>query len=243
MIYCFDLDNTLCRTPGNRYDLSEPIQDMIDRVNYLYNNGHRVIIYTARGMSRFQGNVDSVVHEYYSLTKNQLAEWGVKYHSLKLGKPSFDIFIDDKNLTIQKFRRNVKPKVGLVAGAFDVIHPGYIEMFQECKVHCDRLLVALHIDPSLERREKPFPVLTATERQDILYALKYVDEVRHYKTEAELVEVLQTSKPDIRFLGDDYIGTKETGHELGIPVHYIKRDHGWSTTKFKKLIAGQVLAG
>ena len=49
--------------------------------------------------------------------------------------------------------------------------------------------------------------------------------------------LLNKIKPDVRFLGDDYIGRTFTGDDLNIPIVYLDRSHGWSTTKFKNLIA------
>lgn len=72
-------------------------------------------------------------------------------------------------------------------------------------------------------------------------SIKYIDNVFIYTTESELWELLKIIKPNIRFLGDDYIGRIEfTGSELNIPIHYLNRSHGWSTTKFKKLIADSI---
>ena len=48
---------------------------------------------------------------------------------------------------------------GVIAGNFDVIHPGYIHLFNQCKKHCDKLLIFLHEDPSLERSQKLKPIL------------------------------------------------------------------------------------
>ena len=57
-----------------------------------------------------------------------------------------------------------------------------------------------------------------------------------------MIELLKSGKFNVRFLGDDYIGKLYTGNELNIDVHYISRSHGWSTTKFKKLIAETIKA-
>jgi len=132
-------------------------------------------------------------------------------------------------------------KKGVIAGNFDVIHPGYIAMFKECKANCDEFLVLLHSDPSIERPEKIKPILSVQERDEMLMSIKYIDNVFVYDTEADLVNLLGLIKPNIRFLGDDYKGKKYTGDHLGIPVHYLDRSHGWSTTKFKKLIAKSIL--
>ena len=128
-------------------------------------------------------------------------------------------------------------KTGVIAGNFDVIHPGYIKMFKECKSYCQQFVILLHVDPSIERPEKLKPILTKEERTEVLTSIKWIDSIAYYTYEKELVELLKALEPDIRFLGDDYRGKTYTGFELDIPVHYLNRDHGWSTTKFKKLIA------
>ena len=127
--------------------------------------------------------------------------------------------------------------VGIIAGNFDVIHPGYIKMFKECKSYCKQFIVLLHIDPSIERPEKLKPILTKEERTEILTSIRFINGIAYYTYEKELVDLIKRLSPDIRFLGDDYRGKTYTGFELDVPVHYLNRDHGWSTTKFKKLIA------
>ena len=130
--------------------------------------------------------------------------------------------------------------IGVIAGNFDVIHPGYIYMFDECKEHCDILLLLLHEDPSIERMEKIKPILSLNERIVILSSMKQIDKITTYKTETDLYNILKEKQIDIRFLGDDYRDKSFTGDDLNIPVHYLDRSHGWSTTKFKKLIAESV---
>jgi len=134
--------------------------------------------------------------------------------------------------------------VGIIAGNFDVIHPGYIHMFNEIKKHCDHLIVLLHTDPTVERPEKCKPILSTEERVSVLHSLKQVDEIVEYTLESELYSYLLDNYHHIslRFLGDDYIDKSFTGDNLPIEIHYINRDHGWSTTKFKKLIANEILS-
>lgn len=86
-----DIDNTICNTPdtiSNKYELSEPIKDRIEYINTLYDKGNTITYWTARG------NKSGI--NYEELTKNQLEKWDCKYHHLKMNKPSFDLFIDDK---------------------------------------------------------------------------------------------------------------------------------------------------
>ena len=127
--------------------------------------------------------------------------------------------------------------IGVIAGNFDVIHPGYIKMFKEMKSVCNNVIILLHTDPSIERPEKIKPILSVQERDELLMSIKYIDNVFTYDTESELIELLKGLNPDVRFLGDDYKGKPFTGYDLKIPIHYLNRDHGWSTTKFKTLIS------
>lgn len=131
-------------------------------------------------------------------------------------------------------------QVGMIAGNFDIIHMGYIHMFDECADHCDHLIVFLHDDPSVERKNKLKPIHTITERKKLLASFNQIQEIVPYSTEAELYALISSRKIDIRFLGDDYKNKDFTGKDLNIPIHYLDRSHGWSTTKFKQLIANSI---
>lgn len=130
--------------------------------------------------------------------------------------------------------------VGVIAGNFDVIHPGYIEMFTECVRNCDDLIVFLQEDPTVERPEKCKPILNVDDRIKILMSLRQINQVMVYNLESELYNLLNKIKPDVRFLGEDYIGRRFTGDDMDIPIVYLDRSHGWSTTKFKNLIANSL---
>ena len=93
--FCFDLDQTLCVTPGTDYEKSEPIQERIDKVNWLYLKGNRIIIFTARGS---KSGVD-----FSNLTSNKLKTWGLKFHELILGKPFAHFYIDDLAVHSESF--------------------------------------------------------------------------------------------------------------------------------------------
>ena len=128
-------------------------------------------------------------------------------------------------------------KKGVIAGNFDVMHPGYIKMFKECAENCDCLIVLLHTDPSIERPHKLKPILSIEERKEMLYELKSICDIFVYTYEEQLLDLLKLGEFNVRFLGDDYKGKPFTGDNLNIPIYYLNRDHGWSTTKFKKLIS------
>jgi cytidyltransferase-like protein len=136
---------------------------------------------------------------------------------------------------------NKKQTVGFTAGNFDLLHPGYIYTFEDAKKHCDKFIVFLQRDPSLHRKSKYKPVIPPYERYRALMAIKYIDEVFMYQTEEELLKLIEFFKPDVRILGEDYIGEKFTGDHLPIKVVYTSRAHDWSTTRLKDLITLQTI--
>jgi glycerol-3-phosphate cytidylyltransferase len=131
--------------------------------------------------------------------------------------------------------------IGFTAGNFDLLHPGYIYTFETAKQHCDWFIVFLQRDPSLHRKSKYKPVIPIYERYKTLMSIRYIDEVFVYQTEEELLDLIKFFKPDVRILGEDYIGKPFTGDNLPIKVIYTTRSHDWSTTKIKDLIAKQTI--
>ena len=134
-----------------------------------------------------------------------------------------------------------KEILGFTAGNFDLLHPGYIRCFREAKRHCDRFIVFLQIDPSLNRKSKYKPVISLYNRYEALMSIKYIDDVYTYQTEEELYDLIRFWKPDIRILGEDYIGKPFTGDDLPPRIVYTTRSHEWSTTKLKDLITKQTI--
>lgn len=128
-------------------------------------------------------------------------------------------------------------RVGIVASCFDLFHTGHILMLIEAKENCDRLVVALQSDPTIDRPEKNKPIQGLFERYVQVEACKYVDQIIPYDTEADLHNLLAGYDWDVRFLGDDYYGrTDFTGAELDIPIYYCSRKHSYSSSGLRKRI-------
>ena len=127
-------------------------------------------------------------------------------------------------------------KIGLIAGSFDLIHPGYIRMFKEAKEHCDILIIALQSDPTIDRPNKCKPVQTLEERKEILESLREIDRVIIYSDEKNLYHLLKTADYDVRILGIEYKDSEYNGKDLGKEVAWISRNHEYSTTNLKEKI-------
>lgn len=236
MKYCFDIDGTLCYTPNNElgkpdYVNAKPFPFMVGQVNRLYDEGNYIILQTARGKG---SGID-----WTDYTKEQLENWGYKYHELfpMFCKPTADIFIDDKGINVEDWKKRQPATKGIIAGSFDIIHPGYVRMFRDAKCHCNYLTIALHRDPSTERSHKLSPVHSIYERTEILLSMKDIDSIVYYSCEEEFLNYLRSGEYDIRFLGTDYKQGCYTGKDIDIKIIWLNReDHDYSTTKLKKQI-------
>lgn len=127
-------------------------------------------------------------------------------------------------------------KKGFTAGAFDLFHIGHARMFKECKTVCDYLIIGLQTDPTLDRAYKNKPTQSLEERKEVLEAIKYIDEVIIYNTEADLHDILKTLDIDIRIIGEDWKGKEYTGHELPIEMYFNSRNHTYSTSSLRKRV-------
>ncbi|MEX0933824.1 MAG: adenylyltransferase/cytidyltransferase family protein [Candidatus Paceibacterota bacterium] len=127
-------------------------------------------------------------------------------------------------------------KRGITAGSFDLLHPGHILMFKECKEVCDYLIVALQSDPTIDRPEKNKPIQSIDERKEMLDALRFVDEIILYDTEDELYKLLQTLPITIRILGADWKGQRFTGDDLPLEVYFNSRNHSHSTNALRRRV-------
>ena len=99
-----DVDGTICNNPelpnfsdqSLDYSKAEPLYARIDAINDLYDEGHNITYWTARGCH--SGN------DFTELTRNQLEKWGCKYHDIQVGnKPHFDMYICDKSYNSESY--------------------------------------------------------------------------------------------------------------------------------------------
>ena len=103
-LFCFDLDGVICKNTKYKnsnlinYNKSKPIPVAVKAINKLYHDGHTIVIYTARGMTIYNGNISLVKKKLFKITTNSLKSWKLKYHKLILGKIYYDFIIDDKSI-------------------------------------------------------------------------------------------------------------------------------------------------
>lgn len=102
-----DIDDTICYTENRDFDNSIPNQPVIDKINELYDNGWKIILFTARG-GKSCNTLEEKELKYRDITERWLKKHNVKYSKLMFGKPNADYYVDDKNISIDEFVRSKK---------------------------------------------------------------------------------------------------------------------------------------
>lgn len=97
-----DIDDTICFTENRDFNNSKPNQEVITRINQLYDENWRIILFTARG-GKSCNTLEEKEHKYRAITEKWLEEHNVKYNELMFGKPNADYYVDDKNISIREF--------------------------------------------------------------------------------------------------------------------------------------------
>lgn len=135
---------------------------------------------------------------------------------------------------------NKNKTVGITCSTFDLLHTGHIIMLEECKKHCDFLICALQVDPTIDRKEKNKPIQSLVERYIQLDAVKFVDKIIPYSTEEELLTIFTSLDLDVRIIGEEYkdkeFTAKDVCRKRGIKLVYNKREHNFSTTNLRERI-------
>jgi glycerol-3-phosphate cytidylyltransferase len=132
---------------------------------------------------------------------------------------------------------HINKNIGVTFSCWDLLHAGHQLFLADSKDNCDILCVGLQTDPTIDRPEKNIPVQSLEERKIQLKSCRYVDYYFIYDTEKALYASLLTLQPNVRFLGDDYVGKKFTGSDLPIQIFFHPRsNHTYSTTNLRKII-------
>lgn len=134
-----------------------------------------------------------------------------------------------------------KYKIGFVAGFFDIIHEGHIQILEQAKAQCEQLIVAVGTDEFMKIRKRRESVLDYSERSRIVGAIRYVDKVVE-ETDLDKISAYQKYKFDVMFAGDDhqqepiYIRDAEIlKTKYGVDTIFIKRSN-ISSTKIRRRI-------
>ena len=134
-----------------------------------------------------------------------------------------------------------RPHIGITFGCFDLFHAGHSIMLEQCKQHCEQLIVGLQTDPTIDRSFKNKPVQSVFERFAQLQACRWVDSIIPYETEKDLMNILSIADVRKRFLGEEYKGQFIYGQDIceqrKIELVFIERKHGYSSRELRKRVS------
>ncbi len=126
-------------------------------------------------------------------------------------------------------------KVGFTNGCFDLLHPGHISLLRQAKAACDKLIIGLNSDASVQRLKGPTrPVQSETARGTVLASLADIANVVIFDQDTPL-ELIKVIRPDVLVKGADYTIDKVVGapevQSWGGKVVLATLVEGQSTTK------------
>lgn len=225
--YVVDVDGTICNDTGGNYELAKPILYRIEHFNKLFDQGHEVHYWTARG-----GRSGIT---WSDKTKRQLDEWGVKYTTFSTGKKPYDVLVDDRAFNADSYFSALSKSKIFVNGTFDILHVGHLSMLKYAK-NLGTVTVAIDGDERVKKLKGPNrPINSERERKAMLLALKYVDHVVIFNTDEELRELV--GQHDVMVKGADYKGKPIIGQDVCKELVFFDVVSGFSTTeKIKQII-------
>jgi D-beta-D-heptose 7-phosphate kinase/D-beta-D-heptose 1-phosphate adenosyltransferase len=110
--------------------------------------------------------------------------------------------------------RAAKLKIGFTNGCFDLLHPGHVSLLGQARAACDRLIVGLNSDASVQRlKGEGRPVQAEAARAAVLASLAAVDAVVVFAEDTPL-SLIEAFRPDVLVKGADYSKAQVVGADL-----------------------------
>jgi capsule biosynthesis phosphatase len=98
-----DIDDTILTTKNRDYDNSQPKMEVIVGLRALKSAGWRIVLHTARGQGRSNGNIDLVREDVAREVETFCSKFDVPYDELILGKVWAAVYLDDKAMRPEEF--------------------------------------------------------------------------------------------------------------------------------------------
>lgn len=131
-------------------------------------------------------------------------------------------------------------------GTFDLFHAGHVEFLKKCALMSNEVIVSLNTDEFIEAYKGNPPVMTYKERESVLKACVWVDEVIPNRGDADSKPAILEAKPDIVAIGSDWARkdyysqmqfTQDWLDDHDITLTYIPYTSGISSTDIKDRLA------
>lgn len=125
-------------------------------------------------------------------------------------------------------------------GCFDVIHPGHLKMLKYCAMLGEHVIVGIDSDRRVKKlKGSDRPVNSEEVRKFILMNFRWVNEVKIFDNEQELIQLVADYSPDYMVVGSDWKGKTVIGSEHAKELRYYKRIDEYSTSKIIESITNR----
>ena len=188
MTYCFDIDGTICNKDVE-YENAKAYPSLVAKINSLYDEGHTIILYTARGS---KSGLD-----WTDLTNQQIKKWGIKCHEVKLGKPFYDLMIDDRAINADLWRSRLNLRTCLITGVFDSINIELCAQLKRLRKKFNNIVLAIQSDPSLEDKSAKPPKTTLEDRITMLKSIRDIDEILVFRVNSDINPIASQIQAEI----------------------------------------------
>lgn len=188
MTYCFDIDGTICNKDVE-YEKAIPYPSVIVKINSLYDEGHTIILYTARG--------SKTGLDWTELTNQQIKKWGIKCHEVKLGKPFYDLMIDDRAINADLWRSKLNLKTCLVTGVFELLDADLCTQLQRLRKRYNNIVAAIQSDPILDDENAESPKTSLEDRITMLKSMRNIDEVVVFRIKSDIKPIASQVRAEV----------------------------------------------
>ena len=188
MTYCFDIDGTIC-DKDVEYQEAKAYRSVVAKINSLYDEGHTIILYTARG--------SKTGLDWTELTNQQVKKWGIKCHEVKLGKPFYDLIIDDRAINADLWRSRLNLRTCLITGVFDLINIELCAQLKRLRKKFNNIVVAIQSDPSLEDKNAKSPKTALEDRITMLKSIRDIDEILVFRVNSDIKHIAPQIQAEI----------------------------------------------
>lgn len=101
-----DIDGTLTIGDHKDYNMVSPNFDVINKIREYKSNGFKIILFTARNMRSYDGNIGKITAKTLPIIFRWLEKYDVPYDEIYVGKPwcgNEGFYVDDKAIRPNEF--------------------------------------------------------------------------------------------------------------------------------------------
>lgn len=110
LTFIFDIDGTICpiKEKNQEYIDLVPYKDIVDKIKQYKDGGARIVLFTARNMKSYNGNLGMINANTAKVMLEWLDKWAIPYDEIIYGKPwpgPRGFYVDDRSIRPDEFMK------------------------------------------------------------------------------------------------------------------------------------------